>query len=65
VLGRTAVTLHGGQRRKITVKLDAAGMRLLEQKHKLVVYFTATEAGLGSSPPQLLKRAKIVLRYHR
>lgn len=65
VLGRTALTLHGGQRRKITVKLSTAGMRLLKQKHKLVVYFTATQAGLGSSPPQLLKRAKIVLRYRR
>ena len=65
VLGRTAVTLHGGQRRKITVKLDAAGMRMLKQKHKLVVYFTATQAGLGSAPPQLLKRAKIVLHYRR
>jgi hypothetical protein len=64
VLGRTAVTLHGGQRQKITVKLDAAGMRLLKQKRSLVVYFTATQAGLGSSPPQLLKRAKIVLHYH-
>jgi streptogramin lyase len=65
VLGRTAVTLHGGQRRKITVKLDAAGMHMLKQKHKLVIYFTATQAGLGSAPPQLLKRAKIVLHYHR
>ena len=65
VLGRTAVTLHGGQRKKITVKLDAAGMRLLKRKHTLVLYFTATQAGLGSSPPQLLKRAKIVLHYHR
>jgi streptogramin lyase len=65
VLGRTAVTLHGGQRRKITVKLGAAGMRQLKQKHKLVVYFTATQAGLGNSQPQLLKRAKIVLHYHR
>jgi streptogramin lyase len=64
VIGRTAVTLHGGQRRKITVKLDAAGMRLLKRKHHMVVYFTATQAGLGSSPPKLLKRAKIVLRYH-
>jgi streptogramin lyase len=64
VLGRTAVTLHGGQRRKITVKLGAAGLRLLKQKHRLVIYFTATQAGLGSSPPQLLKRAKIVLHYH-
>jgi streptogramin lyase len=64
VLGRTAVTLHGGQRKKITVKLDAAGMRLLKQKHTLVVYFTATQAGLGNSPPQLLKRVKIVLHYH-
>jgi streptogramin lyase len=64
VLGRTAVTLHGGQRRKITVKLDAAGMRLLKRKHRLVVYFTATQAGLGNSPPQLLKRVKIVLHYH-
>jgi streptogramin lyase len=61
VLGRTAVTLHGGQRQKITVKLNAAGMRELKQKHSLVVYFTATQAGLGSSPPQLLKRVKIVL----
>jgi streptogramin lyase len=65
VIGRTAVTLHGGQRRKVTVKLDAAGMRLLKRKHKLTVYFTATQAGLGSSPPQLLKRVKIVLHYHR
>jgi hypothetical protein len=37
----------------------------LKQKHKLVVYFTATQAGLGSAPPQLLKRAKIVLHCHR
>jgi hypothetical protein len=37
----------------------------LKQKHKLVVYFTAMQAGLGSAPPQLLKRAKIVLHYHR
>jgi streptogramin lyase len=64
VLGRTAVTLHGGQRQKITVKLNAAGMRELKQKHSLVVYFTATQAGLGSSPPQLLKRMKIVFHYH-
>jgi hypothetical protein len=64
VLGRSAVTLHGGQRRKITVKLDAAGMRLLKRKHSLVVYFTATQAGLGSSPPKLLERMKVVLHYH-
>jgi streptogramin lyase len=64
VIGRTAVTLHGGQHRKITVKLSAAGLRLLKRKHTLVVYFTATQAGLGSSPPKLLKRAKIVLHYH-
>ncbi|MGA7704383.1 MAG: hypothetical protein WB998_05750 [Solirubrobacteraceae bacterium] len=36
----------------------------LKRKHSLVVYFTATQAGLGSSPPRLLKRVKIVLRYH-
>jgi len=39
-------------------------MRELKQKHSLVVYFTATQAGLGSSPPQLLKSMKIVLHYH-
>lgn len=64
VLGRTAVTLYGGQRKKITVKLNAAGMRLLKRNHTLVVYFTATQAGLGNSPPKLLKRMKIVLHYH-
>ncbi len=64
VIGRTAVTLHGGQRRKITVKLNAAGLRQLKQKHRLVVYFTATQAGLGSSPPKLLKKMKFVLHYH-
>jgi hypothetical protein len=64
VLGRTAVTLHGGQRQKITVKLNAAGRRLLNRKHSLVLYFTATQAGLGSSAPRLLKRVKIVLHYH-
>lgn len=65
VLGRMAVTLHGGQRRKITVKLDAAGMRLLKKQHRLVLYFTATQAGLGGAPPKLLERMKVVLRYHR
>jgi streptogramin lyase len=65
VLGRTAVTLHGGQRQKITVKLSAAGMRLLRKKRSLTVYFTATQAGLGSAPPQLLKRVKLVLHYPR
>ncbi len=64
VLGRAAVTLYGGQRKKITVKLNAAGMRLIKRKHTLVVYFTATQAGLGSSPLKLLQRMKIVLHYH-
>lgn len=65
VLGRTALTLHGGQRRKITVKLNAAGMKMLRRKGHMVVYFTATQAGGYGKPPKLLKRMKITLRAHR
>jgi streptogramin lyase len=62
VLGRTAVTLHGGQKRKITVTLNAKGKKLLKSKGKLVVYFTATEAGGGGTPAKVLERVKITLR---
>jgi streptogramin lyase len=62
ILGRTAVTLHGGQRRKITVTLNAKGKSLLKRKGKLVVYFTATQAAGGGMPAKVLKHAKITLR---
>ena len=65
VLGRAALTLHGGQRRKVSVKLNAAGTKLLKRKGRLVVYFTATQAGGNGTPPRLLKRMKITLRAHR
>jgi streptogramin lyase len=62
ILGRTAVTLHGGQRRKVTVTLNAKGKHLLKSKGKLVVYFTATQAGGGGRPAKVLKRVKVTLR---
>jgi hypothetical protein len=65
VLGRTSVTLHGGQRRKVTVKLNAAGMRLLKRKRKLVVYFTATQAGGAGVPAHVVRHMKITLRFKR
>ena len=65
VLGRTAVTLYGGQRRKITVRLNAQGKKLLKRKGKLVVYFTATQAGGSGTPPKLIRRMKITLHAHR
>ena len=65
VLGRTAVTLHGGQHRKVTVKLNASAMKQLKRKGKLLVYFTVTEAGGNGTPPKLIQRMKITLRAHR
>jgi hypothetical protein len=65
ILGRKAVTLHGGQRRKVTVALNAAGKRLLKRKGKLTVYFTATQGGKAGVAPRLLKRVKITLRAKR
>ncbi len=62
ILGRTAVTLHGGQTRKITVTLNAKGKKLLKSKGKLVVYFTATQAGGAGTPAKVLEHVKITLR---
>jgi streptogramin lyase len=63
ILGRTALTLHGGQRRKVTVTLNAKGKRLLKSKGKLIVYFTATQAAGGGLPAKVLKHVKITLRF--
>ncbi len=62
VLGRKVVTLHGGEHRKITVTLNAAGKKLLKRKGKLTLFFTATQAGTGGAAPKLLKRVKVTLR---
>lgn len=48
--------------RKITVTLNANGRSLLKRKGKLVVYFTATQAGGGGKPAKVLKHVKISLR---
>jgi streptogramin lyase len=65
VLGREAVSLHGGERRKITVSLNATGKKLLKRKGKLTVFFTATQAGGAGVAPKLLKRVKVTLRAKR
>jgi hypothetical protein len=59
ILGRTAVTLHGGQKRKVTVTLNAKGRKLLKSKGKLTVFFTATQEGSNGTPPKLLEHIKV------
>ncbi|HST54287.1 MAG TPA: hypothetical protein VLJ42_00125 [Solirubrobacteraceae bacterium] len=65
VLGRKAVTLHGGEHRKITVSLNAAGRKQLKRAGKLTVFFTATQAGASQGSAKLLKRVKLTLRAKR
>jgi streptogramin lyase len=61
ILGRKNVTLHGGQRKLLTISLNATGRRLLARARggKLTVYFTATQAGARGKPARRVKQAKV------
>jgi len=56
VLGRKTVTLSGGQRAKVTIKLNALGKRILKKKHKLRIDFTATQTLDGGKTKVVVKK---------
>jgi hypothetical protein len=63
VLGTKTVTLHGGQKAKVQVKLNALGKRILKGKHKLVVTFTARQK-LSGGKTKTLTRKTLTFRSH-
>jgi hypothetical protein len=65
ILGKTTVTLHGGQHRKVTITLNAKGRKLLKSKGRLQVYFTATQAQANGKAPKRVKKAKLTLTAKR
>ncbi len=62
VLARKSVTLKPGQKRRVRVKLGRKGKKLLKRKHKLKVFFTATQPAQGGQPPKILRRTKLTLK---
>ncbi|HWI73055.1 MAG TPA: hypothetical protein VNT55_13960, partial [Baekduia sp.] len=61
VLGTKTVTLHGGQKAKVTVKLNQLGRRILKGKRKLKVDFTATQQ-LANGKTKVLTRKTLTLK---
>jgi hypothetical protein len=63
VLGTKTVTLRGGQKAKVTVKLNKLGRRILKGKHKLVVVFTARQK-LADGKTKTITKKTLILRSH-
>jgi streptogramin lyase len=61
ILARKALTLHGGEHRKVTITLNSKGKALLARKHKLTLYFTVTQAGATGAPAKVIRRVKVTL----
>ena len=61
VLGTKTVTLHGGQKAKVTVKLNKLGKRILKGKHKLKIVFSATQK-LANGKTKTVTRKTLTLR---
>jgi sugar lactone lactonase YvrE len=65
ILGRKSVTLQGGERRRVTISLNATGRRLLRRAGRLTVYFTVTQKGEDGKPPRRIKAAKLTFKAPR
>jgi streptogramin lyase len=61
VLGTKTVTLHGGQKAKVTVKLNKLGKRILKGKHKLKIVFTASQK-LANGKTKTITKKTLTLR---
>ncbi len=61
VLGTKTVTLHGGQKAKVTVKLNKLGKRILKGKHKLKVVFSASQK-LANGKTKTVTQKTLTLR---
>ncbi|MGB2711162.1 MAG: hypothetical protein WBC33_06560 [Conexibacter sp.] len=64
ILGQKTVTLHGGQRKLVTIKLNRTGRKLLKNapNGKLKVFFTATQKGAKGKPPKRIKAVKLTFK---
>ena len=54
-IGKATVTLKGGQKKKITVKLNAKGRKLLK-KQGFKATLTVTQSQNGKKPKTILKK---------
>lgn len=63
ILGQTNVTLRGGQRTRVTVRLNATGRRLLRRAGRLTVYFTINER--AASGAKRVKAVRVTFRARR
>jgi streptogramin lyase len=61
VLGTKTVTLHGGQKAKVTVKLNKLGKRILKGKHNLKIDFSATQK-LANGKTKTVTKKTLTLR---
>jgi streptogramin lyase len=61
LLGTKTVTLHGGQKAKVTVKLNKLGKRILKGKHKLKIDFSATQK-LANGKTKTVTKKTLTLR---
>ena len=62
ILGQKAVTLKGGQHRKVTIALNAKGRAMLKRAGRLTLYFSVTEKRSGGQAPKRIKSVKVTFR---
>jgi streptogramin lyase len=55
-IGKLTVTLKGGQSKKVTIKLNAKGRKLLKKAKKLKSTLTVTQSRNGAKPKTILKQ---------
>ena len=55
-IGKANVTLNGGQSKKITVKLNAKGRKLLKKIKGFKATLTVTQSQNGKKPKTILKK---------
>lgn len=62
IYGKKTVTLHGGDKRTVTISLNKAGKKLLKKKGKVTLYFTATQKGADGKPATRVKAKKVTFK---
>ena len=53
ILGTKTVNLKGGQKKKVTVKLNAKGRKLLKSKGRVKLYFSVTQKRANGKPKRI------------
>ena len=61
ILGTKTVSLKGGQKKKITVKLNAKGRKLLKSKGRVKLYFSVTQKR-ATGKPKRIKAMRVTFR---